>query len=170
MKAFRNFGIALVLTVLSLLGTTAFAEVTLFAQGAWYVTSDERSGVMNCSAVTVNTRPQWFGFTGWDDGAAVILLVDPSWNLRRREVDFVISIDGSNWDVTGNASGERVAIEFRPTDTTSAFLDDIASGYQLTVLNEDGQSVAAFSLSGSRAAIGAFFACWADLGQISDPF
>ena len=170
MKAIQNAWAALVLLVLSLSGSIANAEVTLFAQGAWYVTSDERNGVTNCSAVTRNARPQWFGLTGWDDGLAAILIVDPSWNLRRREVDFVISIDGSNWDVTGNASGERVAIEFRPTDTTSAFLDDIASGYQLTVLNEDRQSVAAFSLSGSRAAIGAFFACWADLGQSSDPF
>lgn len=170
MKAIQNAWAALVLLVLSLSGSIANAEVTLFAQGAWYVTSDERNGVTNCSAVTRNARPQWFGLTGWDDGLAAILIVDPSWNLRRRVVEFSISIDGLNWDVEGSAGDERVAIEIGPTGTVAEFLEDIAAGSQLTVLNEDHQSIAAFSLNGSRAALSAFFACWSNLGQSSDPF
>lgn len=149
----------------------------IHSQGAWAVslTEEKSTGEMFCSAETSNNQSQWFSISTHENGTAALLVSDDRWNLAPRDIAFIIEIDSSPWNIQGQANAKSVSMFFNGNDNAGSFLEEVASGAELSVLNADRRRVADFSLFGSRLALTHLMDCWSFVsGQPSanqsDPF
>lgn len=163
------------LTVLALASGTAaraeFESETLLSAGRWTVelTHDTSDGQLWCAAQTTNRRGQTFDLTGFDTGNMTAYFFDESWELAEREVDILVDIDDSRWEITADADGISLSIGLNDRENASDFLREVASGSQLTLMNQAERRLAVFSLAGSRQAMAALIECWGNIGT-KDPF
>ncbi|MDP2063815.1 MAG: hypothetical protein Q8Q63_00975 [Phaeovulum sp.] len=152
------------------LGATAtlaqpYDTTRLFTRGAWYVelTHDTSDGELWCSAETRNNEAQTFSVTTYDDGAVILFVFDDRWALASRDVDFLVNIDRQRWTISGYADGIGISVTLDDKAQSDEFLVDLARGNSVSVANADGRRIAAFSLSGSSAALSTLMDCWTSI-------
>lgn len=171
-----RFPAILVLAPVLLAAAPAHAEYDterLFESGAWYVElTRSDSGTVWCSAETENRSGQIFSLTAYDDQSAAVFVFDGRWNLEKRAVRFHIDIDRSRWDIDGTADENSVSVFLEGDGKAADFMSDLAGGSRISVLNRDKDELAAFSLTGSRRALGVLLDCWKTIvtGKDTDPF
>jgi len=163
------------LILILLLPSSAWAEYEsrqLFAKNDWIVelTYDTTNESFWCSAQTSNRSAQQFALTGYENDAASIFIFDDKWDLANRQIDFLIDIDYSRWNITGTGGGIGVSANLNDGDKASVFVGELAQGSAIAVYNSDERRIGTFSLSGSAAAINAFFDCWEKIAKPTDPF
>jgi hypothetical protein len=148
-----------------------FDTTRLFTHGAWQVehTYDTSDGQVWCSAETSNGAGQVFSMTAYDNGGVVVIVMDPRWSASARPVRFRIDIDYSQWTIDGKADGIAASVSFNADANAEQFITELAQGTTVAVYNEGGTRLAAFSLNGSGAALGALADCWSRI-QTHDPF
>ncbi len=143
-------------------GADQYDTTRLFTRGAWYVdlTHDTSDGELWCSGETRNNEAQTFSITTYDDGTAVLFVFDDRWDLTPRNVDFLVLVDRERWTISGDASGIAISVTLDDKDKADEFLLDLARGNSVSVANTDERRIAAFSLSGSSAALSTLMDCW----------
>lgn len=148
-----------------------FQTETLFSARNWTVelTHDTSDGQLWCAAQTVNNRDQAFDLTAFDTGAMTVFFFDHSWDLAERTVETYVDIDRSRWEIDADAGGIALSVSLEDKDNAAEFVNDLAKGQSLTLLNLQERKLASFSLSGSRAAITSLMECWESI-TTSNPF
>jgi hypothetical protein len=144
---------------------------TLLQQGDWVVEliHDTGDGTLWCTASTFNRASQRLGISTFDNGALSVHVMDRSWSLRERDVRFHIQIDRTRWSVNGTASGIGVSVFPDNSSDAARFIEDLAAGYSVVLLNDELRKLADFSLRGSRAALNELMSCWQSISA-RDPF
>lgn len=148
-----------------------FKSAELFRKGYWRVeltkVTDDNS--FWCSAETSNTKNQSFSVTTFDDRSAMLMIFDPSWELTRRPVKFIVDIDYDRWTIDGRAGEKAVSVFLEGNGKASSFLEDLANGSGVALYNSQEQRLATFSLRGSRDALLMLLKCWEKIVS-KDPF
>ena len=166
-----------VLVMVTCTGAIAETESTaIFRKGSWSVdfNYDPEDGSVWCSADTQRGE-QALTFGLWDSGLLGIFVFDSNWDLRSRDVRFVVQIDRRPaWEMSGHAEDQSVYIFPKPDSDLRRFLEEVMAGNILSVQNESRRRVAQFSLSGSYAAVVQLFDCFRKIENgarsRSDPF
>lgn len=156
----------------------------IFSKGYWSVeiTRDKQSGNVWCSGDTSNRRSQMLSLAAYNNGQLTLFVFDSHWNIPRRAIKFSIDIDYSRWNISGVGDGNHASITMHNASNAKKFVGELMKGNAVAVKNSQGNRLAAFSLSGSYAAISTLMQCWnyiADrnssnsqdpFGSSSDPF
>jgi len=168
--------LTLMLTFFSSSAALAATEYQrLFSKGKWSVDLNyPKSGEYTwCSADTYSSS-QAFSLNAWDDQTFSISVFDDNWNLAPRDVVFQVQVDNrTNWTMNGSASDSSVYIFPDDLEKTATFLEEVMQGNVVRVRNQNGATVAQFSLSGSYASTLQLFECMKMIGwgnSSSDPF
>lgn len=151
---------------------------TLMATGAWSVevVHDTSSGELFCSGTTTNRGGQQLGLTAFDDGYLGIFVFDGKWKLAERDISFLMDVDHSRWEMTGAGGDQTIHVGLNGNEGAGKFMEQLAGGSAVTILNADERRLATFSLRGSHRAILALLDCWKRIGaatpfqRASDPF
>jgi hypothetical protein len=148
-----------------------FDTTRLFSHGAWQVEHvyDTSDGQTWCSAETSNGAGQLFSMTAYDNGGVSVIIMDGRWQASARPIRFRIDIDYSQWTIDGKADGIAASVSLSDDADAEQFIGELAQGTAVAVYNEGGTRLAAFSLNGSGAALGALADCWSRI-QSRDPF
>lgn len=149
-----------------------YESQVVFRKGQWLVelTHDSEDGSLWCSASTENRLDQSFDITAFDDGQLTLFVFDHSWDLRPREIRFLVDIDRSRWTMDGFGDGISVSLTMNEADAAERFLRQLQRGINVRVYNESERQLATFSLRGSSASINQLFECWDRISGPSDPF
>lgn len=176
MQIYLKTFLTLILVSISSSGAMAATEYQrLFSKGKWsvdlnYPTSGE---YLWCSADTYSSS-QAFSLNAWSDQTFSISVFDDNWNLAPRDVVFQVQVDNrTNWTMNGSASESSVYIFPDDLAKTATFLEEVMQGNVVRVRNQNGLTVAQFSLSGSYASTLKLFECMKMIGwgnSRSDPF
>ncbi len=145
----------------------------LFSHKAWGVdlTHDTIDGAMWCSAETKNRSSQTFSITVYPNGGLTVFVFDYDWAISERNIDFIIDVDYSRWNMRGKASGISVSVSVKPGPETGKFVNELAAGGAVALYNRDLRRLATFSLAGSKAALLKLTECWdAIKADAADPF
>ena len=148
-----------------------YETTQLFSWNQWSVmlTYDTVDDGFWCSAETTNSTSQTFSITTHDDGAIALFVFDYSWNIEPRLVSFMVDIDYSRWYIDGQATGSAVSVFISDPTNAINFLEQLAAGSAVAILNDAGSRLAVFSLRGSSASITNLMECW-DRILDRDPF
>lgn len=152
---------AIAVAILLLPGAAAAEAVRLLERGAWAVDHVEDESGPWCRARTENGEGQALSLVGYATGRGAILVSDEAWSIRPRPVRLKVDVDDTRWDMQGEGMDDHVFVFTDGVDPGRAtrFLAQLGRGRTVEVLNDAGRPVAAFSLSGSGAAIVEMLAC-----------
>lgn len=158
-------GLILTLFVFALGGPAQaerYENTNLFSRGAWSVDLkiDTSDSSMWCAASTTNKFGQVFSISGLENGSVGLHIIDPDWSLREREINFLVDIDYSRWDVAASADGIGLTTWMADADQAAKFMAELSAGNAVAVYNQTEQRLATFSLRGSKLAIAQFFKCF----------
>lgn len=143
-------------------GAEPYDVTPLHEAAGWRVDHvyDAGAGAGWCSAEVANAAEQWLSLVGYDDGALILFVGDPTWRLAPREAAFAVALDGLPWRVEGSTVESAFTAHLTTDPAGTAFLAELSEAGAAEVTGPEGAPLAAFDLRGAEAALAALGECW----------